>query len=102
MMKNNNNLIFLVLLGLLVALGVYCAWGKRHSSDESESYANANSLRNEHSSQSDIEYLQKADEPEDGFELLGVAPEEPAYEIGFGMGPGLLGSGRHTSEMIGN
>ena len=34
--------------------------------------------------------------------LSGVPPETPAFEIGFGMGPGLYGSGRHTSEMVGN
>ena len=99
-MKNNNTLVFLVLLGLLVALGVYCAWGKKHDSNKNESYSNAKSVSSE-SSKSDIEYLPNPDTGDDGFELLGVAPEEPAFQLGFGMGPGLYGSGRHTSEMFG-
>jgi len=36
------------------------------------------------------------------YDVIDIPPSEPAFEIGFGMGPGLYGSGRHTSEMVGN
>lgn len=98
--KNNTTLLFVV-LGLLVIFGIYCAWDKKYDPEESESYINTRNVRD---SNQDIELLQQADhEPVvDSFELLGVADEEPAHQIGFGMGPGVYGSGRHTSEMIGN
>jgi hypothetical protein len=35
------------------------------------------------------------------FQLL-EPPSDESFAEGFGMGPGLYGSGRHTSEMIGN
>jgi len=41
-------------------------------------------------------------EDNDEFELLGVASNDPALELQFGMGSGIYGSGRHTSLMVGN
>jgi len=38
--------------------------------------------------------------PEDAYELLGVNNEQAAFDLGFGMGPGIYGSGRHFSEMV--
>ena len=107
--SNNNTLLLFVVVAVLVIFGVYCAWGGKFDSQGkkdsgSESYANSKKLRG--SSQSDIEFLVQADvarqDAVDDFQLLGVADEEPAFQIGFGMGPGLYGSGRHTSEMVGN
>lgn len=39
-----------------------------------------------------------------GYELSGMPPETPAFELGFGMGPGLYGTAgsRATSTMLGN
>ena len=36
------------------------------------------------------------------FELIGIQDNNDAFELGFGMGPGVYGSGRQTSSMIGN
>jgi hypothetical protein len=56
-------------------------------------------------SRPDIEFVDHGDDepPPDAFELLGVAPEQPAYNLSVGMGPGVyMGPSRHTSEMVGN
>lgn len=37
---------------------------------------------------------------EDAYEILGVNNEQEAFDLGFGMGPGIYGSGRHFSEMV--
>ena len=49
--------------------------------------------------QDDIEYMSQNND--DDFEII-EASEEPAFQVGFGMGQGVYGSGRHTSEMVGN
>jgi hypothetical protein len=38
----------------------------------------------------------------DSFELIGIPSNDPALALQTGMGGGLYGSGRHTSEMVGN
>lgn len=111
MARNNNTPLLFVLVAIMIMFVVYCAWGgklsfqgKGDSKKDNESYANSKKLRG--ASQSDIEFIAQADagnqDAVDDFQLLGVADEEPAFQIGFGMGPGLYGSGRHTSEMVGN
>ena len=37
---------------------------------------------------------------EDAYELLGNFDVEQAYDLGFGTGPGLYGSGRHYFDMM--
>ncbi len=37
-----------------------------------------------------------------GYEMIQNEIDEEAFNQGFGMGPGVYGSGRHTSEMVGN
>jgi len=90
-MKGNGNWILIILVLLLAGFGIYITWGKKGKDSSSEQFHTEDSLKNSvgGSSQSDdIEIIEPSD--------------EPAFEIGFGMGPGLYGSGRHTSEMIGN
>lgn len=94
--KNNNNLIFVVVIGIIIALGFYYLWSKNSKSSSAENFKSSPNTP-------EIEFLEKGDNDLiDDFQLIGVADEEPAFQIGFGMGPGLYGSGRHTSEMIGN
>ena len=101
--SNNNTMLLIVVLLLLVGLGLYCTWNRTHDNKKkNESYSHSSKLRNE---KSDIEFIEQSDQHADigdDFQLIGVAGEEPAHQIGFGMGPGLYGSGRHTSEMVGN
>lgn len=37
---------------------------------------------------------------EDAYEILGNNDVDEAFKLGFGMGPGIYGSGRHFSEMV--
>lgn len=103
MKQDNNTMILYVVLGLIVLFALYCVFGK----DKSESY---DSLDKKPKSQSsEVEFIDQGDggkhydnNPPDAFELIGVAADEPAHQIGFGMGPGLYGSGRAESSMVGN
>ena len=90
MARGNNRWILIVLIALLVLFGVYTVWGSQKSNSH------------EHKKE-EIEYLPAPApaEAEDDIEII-EASEDPAFQVGFGMGPGLYGSGRHTSEMIGN
>lgn len=89
-MARSNTWILIALVALLVIFGVYTICGKKEN-------LVANVDEN-----SDIEYVGDVDAGDDGDIELIEADEQPAFEIGFGMGPGLYGSGRATSEMIGN
>nr|QBK86543.1 MAG: hypothetical protein LCMAC102_03380 [Marseillevirus LCMAC102] len=91
-MARNNNTLLLVIVGMLVLFAVYCAWNKKYDSSKKDSFARPQAV--------DLEFIQQSDENEDEFQLLNQSDE--SFQIGFGMGPGLYGSGRHTSEMIGN
>ena len=113
-MRKKDNLLLFVVLGLLLIFGFYCAWGKKSDSD---GYSNgddgverkkiSNNIKKvKKSSPPDIEFIGGSSDgrqeiESDSFELLGVANEEPAHTIGFGIGPGIYGSGRNTSEMLG-
>ena len=94
MARRNNNLILLVLV-VLVIVGLICMWNR--NAYGSETYSTPKQLHEPN----DIEFVDRADILDD-FQLLGVADEEPAHQLQLGMGPGLYGSGRHTSEMVGN
>ena len=103
MARNNNNTLLLAIIGLIFIVGIYYTWGKKAESD-SESYEDSKKA-SAPPSKPDVEFIQQGDGMQadpDSFELLGVADGTQAHQIGFGMGPGIYGSGRHTSEMVGN
>nr|QBK85889.1 MAG: hypothetical protein LCMAC101_04840 [Marseillevirus LCMAC101] len=50
---NNNTLILIILIGLLIAFGVYCVWGKGNKPEE---YTKPSKISNE-----DVEIIQPAD-----------------------------------------
>ena len=91
------NIVYVVLAGIIL-LAAYCIWSP--STDGFSVRKNRKSPRASPQVDSSFELVGNSDD--DQFQLLGVADEEPAFQIGFGMGPGLYGSGRHTSEMVGN
>lgn len=111
--KNNNMLILVVFIILVVAFGVYCAWNKSFDGYKNEDDHNKREKLNRESNQSArsslpppsqavVEMVPRSDgAPEDDIEIISQS-DDPAFQLGFGMGPGLYGSGRHTSEMIGN
>ena len=106
-MRKNDNLLLFVVLGLLLIFGICCVWNKKCESDDDnlEKFMNDGKKVKKSQGPPDIEFIGGSGHQEievDAFELIGVASEEPAHNIGFGMGPGLYGSGRHTSEMVGN
>lgn len=101
MARGNSTWILVILVALLIAFGVYTVWGKRSQSQEDDD------LKEE--PKADIEYVGRPDsgrhpsgDPAGGDIEIIEAEDEPAFQIGFGMGPGLYGSGRATSEMVGN
>jgi hypothetical protein len=103
MSRDNNTLLLYVLIGAIVVFAVYCIWGKKHS----EGYDPGNEQKASKSQKPDMELIDQGDggrvsTPPDSFELIGVASDEPAFQLGFGMGPGLYGSGRAESSMVGN
>lgn len=106
MARRNKQTLLYIIIGLLVIFALYSVYGKNKKED-SEKYTSTKKVREDESGE-EMELLptndgtQKHEDPEDDFQLLGVAPEQPSHNIGFGMGPGLYGSGRHTSEMVGN
>jgi len=53
----NNNLILVILIGLLIAFGIYCVWGK--GSNKPEEYTK--SSRADISRRNDVEIIQPAD-----------------------------------------
>ncbi len=53
---NNNTLILIVLIGLLIAFGVYCVWGK--GDNKPEEYTKSAKINN---SKDNIEIIQPAD-----------------------------------------
>lgn len=106
-MSKNNSLILFVILGLVFIFGVYCMVDKKCDSDN-ETFKNTSSKKVKKTKQHppDIEFLGGSGngnmEENDAFELLNVASNDPALQLQFGMGSGLLGSGRHSSSMVGN
>lgn len=107
---SNNNTLILVVVGLLLALA---AWYSMRGTKDT--FENSNKESSPSDTSQDIEFVGPADSPPPAsgmrpsagenmpqvdFQLMDVPDEEPAHQIGFGMGPGVLGSGRHTSEMF--
>jgi len=102
-MARKNNTFLYVIVGILALVAIYFVWQQTSKTKKksAESYTPSGNIK-EH----DMELVQQADSsepdrPHDDFQLLDE-PDPAAFEIGFGMGPGIYGSGRHTSEMIGN
>ncbi len=102
MARGNSTWILVILVVLLVAFGVYTVWGKGSQDGTPTEEPKA-----------DIEYVGQPDsvgdsggvpsgDPAGGDIEIIEAEDDPAFQIGFGMGPGLYGSGRATSEMVGN
>lgn len=49
-----------------------------------------------------IEEVEGTNELEDDAHFIDQAEDDTSFQLGLGVGPGLYGSGRHTSEMVGN
>lgn len=121
----NNKTLFVVFIVVIISLAVFCIWNKKYASTSSETPPSSSSgggteqyshskpsvtpqkesfgLQGETSIPEDQGVMElihdgTANEGGDEFELLG--DYDANFDEGFGMGPGLYGSGRHTSEMF--
>ncbi len=91
-MARNNTWLLIALVALLIVFGLCAIWKKpaeKFTEDEPIRYDSVDNV-------DDIDFVGDADD----IELI-EADDQPAFEIGFGMGPGIYGSGRATSEMLG-
>lgn len=100
--RSYRNFIAIVLAVLAVALIAYSCMGGKSESKSSETVATH--TEDQYPDSMPIQHVEDytliAD---DGIELIDQPElDDGSFEVGFGMGPGLYGSGRHTSEMIGN
>jgi len=105
MARGNSTWILVILVVLLVVFGVYTVWGKGSTEElgtpHEEIKADMDVVAQPDSVSHPMAHpMAHAAGPED-IEIIEAA-DEPAFQVGFGMGPGLYGSGRATSEMIGN
>ena len=114
MKMKKNNILIIILIVLLIIFGIYCIFSDKNK--KSESYVQANSefdgddfeLVNQSSSgmsnDEDVQFIDNNDNSGDDEDIQYIGKPSPSdsFEIGFGMGPGLYGSGRHTSNMVGN
>ena len=92
---DNKTVILVVLVGFLVVLGIYFVLNSKKYKKSKDKKKNEPSM----------ELVQPADEIDDDSAEYVLQPDDngdDSFETGFGMGPGLYGSGRHTSEMVGN
>lgn len=112
MVRRSNNTLVLIVVGLVIAAFIWYSMNNTSSKDSYESSQGTSDGQH----QEEIEYVAPADSPapvpgmrpdagqgmpEADFQLIDVPEEEPAHQIGFGMGPGDYGSGRATSPMFG-
>jgi len=116
-----NNILIIILIVLLIIFGIYCIFSDKNKKSESYVQANSNSdgddfeLVNQADenvlNDGDVQFIDNNDDSQDGsqdgsqddgIQYIGKPPPSDSFEIGFGMGPGLYGSGRHTSNMVGN
>ena len=93
----SNTLLFLVIFFVLLAVGLSCAWTKKFNTSPKETMMRASTSGPE-PPDGTLEMIESPDGA-DSFEMVG--DYDGVFEEGFGMGPGLYGSGRHTSEMLG-
>lgn len=113
----NNNLVIIILVVALLIFGYYSIYNKEpylsskaeilHSPDTSESTnREVENIQPPDASQS-IPSNQMNDysgeyETKLGYLSQELQPEPQGHNLAFGVGPGLYGSGRFTSEMFGN
>lgn len=93
----SNTLLFLVIFVVLLVVGLSCAWTKKFNAPQKEGMMRAPTPGPD-PPEGILEMIESPDGA-DSFEMVG--DYDGAFEEGFGMGPGLYGSGRHTSEMMG-
>lgn len=86
---NNSDLLFLVLVALFIIWAVYA-----NKNNESPPPSVSTAMNDDRSSNYEL-----INPREDAYELLGNVDVDEAFNLGFGMGPGIYGSGRHTFEM---
>jgi|688.fasta_scaffold05356_12 hypothetical protein len=90
--KKDNSVLY-IFLGVLFIVCVICIIQKRENKSNEQYTAPPYKS-------SDIEFLETTSKPvESAYELLGNEYAQESFDVGFGMGPGLYGSGRHTVEM---
>ena len=92
-MARNNTWLLIALVALLVVFGLYAIQkpAEKFTEDEPIRYDSVDD---------DIDFVGDSVDNSDDIELI-EADDQPAFEIGFGIGPGIYGSGRATSEMLG-
>jgi len=88
-MKLNSKVVLII---SLVAVVIICYYSTKKSNSSWNGTTDIHGIYND----------SEPYEPQKQYELLDVPPEQPAHDLQFGMGPGVYGSGRHTSEMVGN
>lgn len=92
------DLLITVLICVLVVIAYLCFFGKKDEGYYKDDDGNA---VNESIFEGTVEnFKDVSKKSESVYDLLGNAYEKEAYAIGFGMGPGLYGSGRGTSDMV--
>lgn len=84
--------ILYVLLGVLFVMCMICMLNKREY--KAEKYTSPVEIEKK---SNDIEFLENPQQS--SYDLLGNEYAQEAFNLGFGMGPGIYGSGRHTAEM---
>lgn len=123
MKKNYNFIIVVALLVVVFLVGIICVSGEQENYKKTpvqkviiplpkkEVQPQKKPILKERTDQ-EIEFLGEAPHHfddyshnngfRDSFELIGIPSNDPALALQTGMGGGLYGSGRHTSEMVGN
>jgi hypothetical protein len=89
-MGEKDNSVLYIFLGILFIVCVICIIQKRDDK--------GNEMYTSPYKSSDIEFLETP-KSESSYDLLGNEYSQDAFNLGFGMGPGLYGSGRQTAEM---
>lgn len=104
--KDSNTTIFIIVFVVLLVIGLGCVWGKKFGGtappplQEGMNYGKTSVVTAGSNAQPTGELeLIVGDDGADSFEMVG--DYEESADIGVGMGPGLYGSGRHSSDMFG-
>ncbi len=90
-MRGSKHTIIFVLIAIFLIVGLYCVNGKKST----EEYVSTGDEMELIPQDVEMQHSPMGDE----FEVVGVPNDD---DVGFGMGPGVYGSGRHMSEFIGN
>lgn len=105
-MRKNAMIVYL-LIGIFCVLLVYCIWNSYFKKENMTSVSDTKIVASPKVSQisQTSQPVSIQDEliegPSSESELIQDVVQD-AYTAGFGVGPGLYGSGRHTSEFVGN